>query len=265
MLILAGPITYFQAVVLGLLQGFAELFPISSLGHSVILPRLLGWNIHQDDKLLHRVPGGHAPGHGDRAARLLRARLDPDPERHVAVAGRARGRARQPRGPARLAGRGRHDPRRHPGPAAAGQAAVGVRVGPLGRLLPDPERVHALRRGAACAGALRACPRATPTRTSASSSAPAGVQALGVGAAQAHRAHPGLLALGRLDGGRPAGRASRTRTRPGSPSCWRRRSSVRPRCSRSRCCWAGRKRRARPGRRGVAVRRGHAPTSRCAS
>jgi undecaprenyl-diphosphatase len=50
LLILAGPISYFQAVVLGLLQGFAELFPISSLGHSVILPRLLGWNIHQDDK-----------------------------------------------------------------------------------------------------------------------------------------------------------------------------------------------------------------------
>jgi len=32
-----------------LLQGFSELFPISSLGHSVILPHLLGWNIHQND------------------------------------------------------------------------------------------------------------------------------------------------------------------------------------------------------------------------
>ena len=42
-------ITYGQAVVLGLLQGFSELFPISSLGHSVILPSLLGWNIHQND------------------------------------------------------------------------------------------------------------------------------------------------------------------------------------------------------------------------
>src|SRR6202162_3706474 len=49
MLILAGPISYFQAIVLGLLQGFSELFPVSSLGHSVILPRLLGWNIHQND------------------------------------------------------------------------------------------------------------------------------------------------------------------------------------------------------------------------
>jgi undecaprenyl-diphosphatase len=43
------PISYFQAIVLGLLQGAAELFPISSLGHSVIAPRLLGWNIHQND------------------------------------------------------------------------------------------------------------------------------------------------------------------------------------------------------------------------
>jgi len=47
--ILAGPISYGQAVVLGLLQGASELFPISSLGHSVILPQLLGWDIHQND------------------------------------------------------------------------------------------------------------------------------------------------------------------------------------------------------------------------
>jgi undecaprenyl-diphosphatase len=43
------PISYFQAAVLGLLQGVSELFPISSLGHSVVLPRLLGWDIHQND------------------------------------------------------------------------------------------------------------------------------------------------------------------------------------------------------------------------
>ena len=42
-------ITYWQAIILGLLQGFSELFPISSLGHSVILPQLFGWNIHQND------------------------------------------------------------------------------------------------------------------------------------------------------------------------------------------------------------------------
>src|SRR5213595_1450358 len=43
------PISYWQAIVLGLMQGFSELFPVSSLGHSVVLPRLLGWNIHQND------------------------------------------------------------------------------------------------------------------------------------------------------------------------------------------------------------------------
>jgi undecaprenyl-diphosphatase len=48
-LIVASLITYAQATVLGLLQGVTELFPISSLGHSVILPQLLGWNIHQND------------------------------------------------------------------------------------------------------------------------------------------------------------------------------------------------------------------------
>jgi undecaprenyl-diphosphatase len=42
-------LTYFQAVILGLLQGIAEPFPISSLGHSVILPRLLGWHVNQSD------------------------------------------------------------------------------------------------------------------------------------------------------------------------------------------------------------------------
>jgi undecaprenyl-diphosphatase len=47
--LLSGPISYAQAIILGLLQGFSELFPISSLGHSVILPHLLGWNIHQND------------------------------------------------------------------------------------------------------------------------------------------------------------------------------------------------------------------------
>ena len=42
------PISYFQAAVLGLIQGVSELFPVSSLGHAVILPHLFGWNIHQN-------------------------------------------------------------------------------------------------------------------------------------------------------------------------------------------------------------------------
>jgi undecaprenyl-diphosphatase len=38
-------ISYFQAILLGLLQGFAELFPISSLGHTVLIPAVLHWRI----------------------------------------------------------------------------------------------------------------------------------------------------------------------------------------------------------------------------
>jgi undecaprenyl-diphosphatase len=37
-------VDYAQAIFLGLTQGVTELFPVSSLGHSVILPELLGWN-----------------------------------------------------------------------------------------------------------------------------------------------------------------------------------------------------------------------------
>jgi undecaprenyl-diphosphatase len=37
-------ITTFQAIVLGVLQGVTELFPISSLGHTVIFPNLFGWD-----------------------------------------------------------------------------------------------------------------------------------------------------------------------------------------------------------------------------
>ena len=41
---LASALTYFQAVVLGFLQGVTELFPVSSLGHTVLFPTLFGWN-----------------------------------------------------------------------------------------------------------------------------------------------------------------------------------------------------------------------------
>ena len=41
-------LSHFQAAVLGTLQGLSELFPISSLGHSVILPGLLGWPMDQN-------------------------------------------------------------------------------------------------------------------------------------------------------------------------------------------------------------------------
>jgi undecaprenyl-diphosphatase len=40
-------LSYFQGIVLGALQGISELFPISSLGHSVILPQIFGWNVNE--------------------------------------------------------------------------------------------------------------------------------------------------------------------------------------------------------------------------
>jgi undecaprenyl-diphosphatase len=48
-------ISYFQAIVIGLLQGVTELFPISSLGHSVLLPAWLGW-----DKLVTAQSAGES-------------------------------------------------------------------------------------------------------------------------------------------------------------------------------------------------------------
>jgi undecaprenyl-diphosphatase len=39
--------TFIQAAGLAVLQGISELFPISSLGHAVVLPPLLGWSLDQ--------------------------------------------------------------------------------------------------------------------------------------------------------------------------------------------------------------------------
>lgn len=40
-------LTYLQALFFGALQGVTELFPISSLGHTVILPKIMGWDVAQ--------------------------------------------------------------------------------------------------------------------------------------------------------------------------------------------------------------------------
>jgi undecaprenyl-diphosphatase len=47
---LASALSYFQAIVLGALQGVTELFPISSLGHTVLFPTLFGWNQLVDEQ-----------------------------------------------------------------------------------------------------------------------------------------------------------------------------------------------------------------------
>lgn len=46
------PYTYmslFQALIMALLQGATELFPVSSLGHAVVLPALLHWSYDLHD------------------------------------------------------------------------------------------------------------------------------------------------------------------------------------------------------------------------
>jgi undecaprenyl-diphosphatase len=40
-------LTALQAIIMAVLQGVTELFPVSSLGHAVILPRLLHWGIDE--------------------------------------------------------------------------------------------------------------------------------------------------------------------------------------------------------------------------
>ena len=39
--------TDLQAIILAIVQGITELFPISGLGHAVLLPALLGWKVDE--------------------------------------------------------------------------------------------------------------------------------------------------------------------------------------------------------------------------
>src|ERR1700753_124652 len=41
-------LTYAEAILVGLVQGVTELFPVSSLGHSVLIPALIGGSWAQD-------------------------------------------------------------------------------------------------------------------------------------------------------------------------------------------------------------------------
>jgi undecaprenyl-diphosphatase len=46
-------VTWFQIIVTALVQGITEMFPVSSVGHAVILPYLAGWtNITESDQFL---------------------------------------------------------------------------------------------------------------------------------------------------------------------------------------------------------------------
>ncbi|GAB4404557.1 MAG: undecaprenyl-diphosphate phosphatase [Anaerolineales bacterium] len=47
--------TLLQSILLGILQGLTEFLPISSSGHLVLIPHLLGWNIYPEDAYLFDV------------------------------------------------------------------------------------------------------------------------------------------------------------------------------------------------------------------
>ena len=144
-MIVASQITYWQAIILGLIQGVTELFPVSSLGTSVILPSLFGWNIHQNDPyFLTFLVATHLA-----TAIVLLLFFWRDWVRIVKGVGRS------------LRDRGIGDddadaklgwllvvgtiPARHPRPAARALAPRGLRLGGLRRLLPHAQRAPALR------------------------------------------------------------------------------------------------------------------------
>src|SRR5258708_6649405 len=89
-----------EAILLALLQGVTELFPISSLGHTVVIPAVVGWNIDQRAAtflpfvvMLHLGTAAALLAYFWRewlsiASALLRSavrgRLSDDPEEHIA-------------------------------------------------------------------------------------------------------------------------------------------------------------------------------------
>ena len=85
-------LTYLQAVVTGLVQGVTELFPVSSLGHNVLLPGADRRKLGEDAERLRArlaVPGVHrraARGDGDRDDRVLLAGLAADCARVLLLA-----------------------------------------------------------------------------------------------------------------------------------------------------------------------------------
>ena len=190
-------ISYGQAIVLGLLQGVSELFPISSLGHSVILPTMFGWDIHQNDPcFLTFLVATHLA-----TALVLLGFFWQDWVRIVRGLGRSLARREiaaddvdAKLGWLLIVGTipaGLHRA------AAAGFPAEGLRVAAVRRVLPDAERLPARAAPSGCAAALPTVPEDEEADSDARISETVGFKgALGVGAAQALALVPGFSRSG---------------------------------------------------------------------
>ena len=234
--------SYLQAIVIGLLQGVTELFPVSSLGHSVLVAGWLGW-----DNLAQRAVGQRVvlpglpgrPPRRDRArpGRVLLARvgghrrrvLHLAPDRRVETPAPAHGLAAHPRHHSRRPVRARlrahaADAVRQPLAAAFFLTLNGLILLAGERLAPPPR--HRKRRP----GSTTAQCRSTPRRRTADGAI--------IGTSQIAAPFAGIsrsgitMVTGLL-------RGSTTRTRPASRSCWPRRSSS-PRASTSSPTWPAR-------------------------
>ena len=138
--------------MLGLLQGVSELFPVSSLGHSVILPNLFGWNIHQNAPyFLTFLVALHLA-----TALVLLGFFWRDWVRIVKGLGRSlRDREiARPRREARLAARRRDDPGRDPRPRVPGLAAEAVRLAGVRVASSSPSTACCSSAPSCCGGAL---------------------------------------------------------------------------------------------------------------
>ena len=181
-------VSYLQAIVIALVQGVTELFPVSSLGHSVLVPAWIGgsWEtlVTQSSQATQRVvvlPGLHrraALRHGAGAAVVLPRRLGAHRPRRSCAALRAASRARRlvaqrRRRAAGLADRPRDDPGRDHRPRARARLPHGLRQAGRRERLPVPQRPDPARRRARCAAPPSARPAAAVRRRRAAASAAA--------------------------------------------------------------------------------------------
>ena len=198
---------------LAALQGVTELFPVSSLGHAVVVPRLIGLNFNETRPAFVPVLALLHLGTAGSAALPVPPRLGADHRRVLPRRG-ARAHRRSRSAPGDHAG-GRHRPHRDHRVPAPGSPEVAVRRSASRVGVPHRQRRDPLR------GRDVPAPRRAPPRASASAPVLAHEEddpayqrieglslrtALIVGILPGGRAPPGDLAFGDHHGRRARGR-----------------------------------------------------------